>query len=1251
MKRIALLVILFTTFSLKAQHEQDFWIFGHRNQDASETPEGTPAMIDFNPSTGLTPAFGTLNTSANPNPPNNITIADDINLGFEGTGVATHPQTGELLFYTDGNYVYNGSHVNVTPTSGTLGGNNSNGQPVALCIDPGDCSQNTFYIFSNETGQLVQNGKITYRKYNSDTESFSIQQNLPTIPADNDISPNTTEGTLIIPSNTNPNLFWLIAHTSNSDEIRVYEINSTGISSPQIYHLGPNHTQITSSIGNMAYTVNGDQGKGKIALINNGYITNKVFTLDIDLSTGVIDNPTIVINNAGTNINELDYDVEFSPNGSKLYITTLHSGLGGAIYQYDFSTSTIDEIITHQRMGGVKLGPDNNIYYLYTLPNQDGIYGGTEDMYGSGIGRISTPDLLSTNNSFVIDDDWEIHLGILGINFPEFITMPDFDEITLSSSKDTICTPESFSISVDIGNLTPALIDNYDIYLNGDLIATTNLFPQTFNQPGEYHVILNLTNGCLKSAPLNIVSNCCSASTDPLFQTITSNINNDTYWDNKIYIPDNTVITVDGAILDITTTDVVFGECAGINFINGATLRANNSVFRPCSIDGTWKGIYFDGSQESEFDNQINESTFKNAEIALYFEDGSDGLISNNLFSNCNQGVRVESNKNYNHTISGNRFVTEEFYPIYNNCYTFTNLTTYGIYSNNVNFSNQISQNEFIKTSSIYSNTVGIEQKESGGLITNNTFTGLKNAINLISPKLNSSINSNTIEINSSSVLGIFVDRSSRAKIEINDNILSNHISYNVTGKAILIRNSKYISIASNKIEGFSMGVFAQNCEHTQISENEITNARRVGIRFHNALLLNGKNFITCNTIKMYNFNGRGILVRNFNRQSQISSNCIFDSRTALHLIGSFNSNLPAVRNNYFYNYTSIGINVQGYTGNIGTNIDPGMNTLWSNNSSATDIQSTNDINIANNFGVFNFSFQTVHFTSNNTKHSTTSCANQIFDYSSQDNLNTKYKCDNSQIIFNNLQVNSVTQLLLPTFKENLEKSNHQFEDANLILGVISNPDDNLLNDILSSISLTDNELARLKYNFYYKKNNYLEAKSHLEMFIPNSEIQEDYKNLRLLNLKSITDGWDSYTADEKFKLLNVTQKENTHSNYAISLLNNTSIYRAYQIPDSNMEESIQSNDARSIKDINEYLTIYPSPSSKLINIDLINVDPNDIINLYDVTGKLVTEYNIIYSTGKVTLNIENINSGLYFVSIIESKTKTVRKGKFTKIK
>ena len=238
-------------------------------------------------------------------------------------------------------------------------------------------------------------------------------------------------------------------------------------------------------------------------------------------------------------------------------------------------------------------------------------------------------------------------------------------------------------------------INNQETY---DLVASNGIFIPNA-------IVNGVVNYPGSTAPFLIGDNglCCFAYADSLFVKILAPItySSDVVWDGKYYIDDNVIVTVNnGAVLDITTVDVVFGECAGIVFQDSAYLRATNSVFRPCNIDKTWKGLSFFGP--GEFDNIINESTFKNAEVALYFQDGSDGVVSSNLFSNCNYGVRVEHNNKFDHPISDNHFVTEQFFPSWDciSVYPFvTNQATYGIYTTFTSrLTEQVSQNEFVNT-------------------------------------------------------------------------------------------------------------------------------------------------------------------------------------------------------------------------------------------------------------------------------------------------------------------------------------------------------------------------------------------------------------------------------------------------------------------------------------------------------------------------------------------------------------------------
>jgi len=765
-------------------------------------------------------------------------------------------------------------------------------------------------------------------------------------------------------------------------------------------------------------------------------------------------------------------------------------------------------------------------------------------------------------------------------------------------------------------------------------------------------------------SPFYIGSNaiCCFAAADSLFVKITSPITytSDVVWDNKYYIDDYVIVTVAaGSILDITNVDVVFGECAGIVFQDSSFLRANNSVFRPCNVDKTWKGLRFVGG--AEFDNIINESTFKNAEVALYFQDGADGVISNNLFSNCNYGIRVEDNNVFDHPISGNMFVTEQFYPEYicDSLYSFiNNFSTYGIYTTSSRLLHQVSHNEFINSwGTEYPRTYGVFQINGGGLFSENNFTDLSHTIMISSALFPTNIENNDIEVNVPAMFStsaIFIDNSVNPIVEINNNtILNNSNQYN-SFSAIYARFASNISIVNNDIDGFRYGIIGVLARNFQISNNEIIDCSVTGIYFYSPSNTDDQNFITCNTIKMRDFNNtRGLFTINITPSSVITNNCITDSYTSMDYRSFAGTTaLPLIRNNFMYNYNYVGINVQGHSGNIGTNADPGINTLYSNDNSAIDINSTTSITVADNFGMFNISWPQVQITSNNPYHSTASCAHQIFNMPSQGNLNITYTCDHFEEISEPLTGSLGIFTLTENYEELLKSTSNQFYYANLILASHEDPDPDLLNEILNISTLSDNEEALLQYSFYYRITDLPGARFHLNQFSPENIDQADFKILRLIDMDIIEHGWESLLDETILLLEEIGGKETFNSNFAIALLNNTATYRDYFIDELDLPEVIKSDNVKHIGENENYLNIYPNPATDKAFIELIyNNELPGNLEIFDAGGSLIQEYTVLLVAGGIELDIQQLKNGFYFVTLSNAETGFIQKGKFVKMK
>jgi parallel beta-helix repeat protein len=789
--------------------------------------------------------------------------------------------------------------------------------------------------------------------------------------------------------------------------------------------------------------------------------------------------------------------------------------------------------------------------------------------------------------------------------------------------------------------------------------------PLTVNNlaAGSYTIIITgPSEGCLETFNVvieNLQDICCFAEYDSLFVKILSDpgYTSDVVWDGKYYIDDGVIVTVsNGAVLDITNVDVVFGECAGILFTGGAYLRSSNSVYRPCEIDQTWRGLRFVGS--GEFDNIINECTFKNAEVALFFQDQADGVVSNNLFSNCNYGIRVEVNNTFNHPVSGNRFVTEQFFPLFD-CPTkygfVTNASSYGIYTKNARFIQQVSHNDFINTwGNSQPRTYGIYQVNGGGTFSYNTFTDVSYSIFLNTSIFNTIIENNEIEVNelvNATTASIYINNTYSPIVEINNNEISdNYRQYNLFA-AIYTRNSANISITGNRIDGYQYGIYVLSGRNFQISRNEIVDSDAAGIYF------NGKgnfaNFITCNEVKMRNFNtSRGLFAFELTPLTEVSSNCFNDSYTAMDFRTTTGAVLPKIRNNFLYNYNYVGINVVGYSGNIGTlsPADPGLNTLWSNYNPAVDINSSTNITVADNFGMFNISWPTVQITSNRPYHSTASCAQQIFNMPSQGNLNVNYTCDSFRDLFPGMGGAPGQYVLSDDYREQLKSSENPFEDAAVILASFDQLHPELPAEIFSLVTLTPNEQALLMYQYYYRHLDYNNARLYITQISPANEDESDYRALCLLDLDIIENGMGSLTGEDLDYISFIREKRSVNSNFAIFILNNTADYRDYLFDTGDLPGVLASADIRHIDYDQNFLVIRPNPATDKVFIEYLAGSLSDTkVQLFDASGKQVVNYSVNNLVTGIELNIQGLNEGFYFVTLTDIGTGQVRSGKLIK--
>lgn len=308
---------------------------------------------------------------------------------------------GQLLFYTNGSTVWNRMHQVMTNGTG-LQGNTSTTQHL---IVPQPGSSRLFYVFT--PSEYYSNTGFRYS-----VVDLSLQGGLGEVTRQNVLlRTSSTERVTAVP-HANHRDEWIIAHEQNSDLFTVFLLTATGLnpvpvlSRDTFVHTGvkaigqlkasPDGRRLALATG----TVQSQQPQGEPSLE----------LLDFDAATGRITNPVVL-----PPVRLLSYGVEFSPDGTKLYVTDPGDA---AIYQYDLTAPNLAASAVRlpsvavpnygvSTKNALQLGPDGRIYVarpgnpfnqglgVITAPNRKGTACGYLD-YGVSLGgRTSNQGLPS----------------------------------------------------------------------------------------------------------------------------------------------------------------------------------------------------------------------------------------------------------------------------------------------------------------------------------------------------------------------------------------------------------------------------------------------------------------------------------------------------------------------------------------------------------------------------------------------------------------------------------------------------------------------------------------------------------------------------------------------------------------------------------------------------------------------------------------------------------------------------------------
>ncbi|PZR16248.1 MAG: hypothetical protein DI539_17655 [Flavobacterium psychrophilum] len=412
------LTLLFFTLYVGAQ-EHNIWYFGSR------------AGIDFNSGTPTALSGGQTNTS-------------------EGTASIADNE-GNLLFYTDGRFIWNKDHQ-VMENGQDLMGHHSAAQSALIIPKPG--SQQHFYVFT-----VTAWGEADGFRYSE--VDMAANAGLGSVTDKNILIQTPVAEAMNATWHSNGEDIWVVVHGVGNNFFSAYLVSSSGVSSNPV--TSPS-VPLLDAIGQSAMKISPDGSKLALSRING---QNGLHIFDFDNATGLITNP-ILLHSPGC------YGIEFSASGNVLYATRPDS-----LLQYNLLVTDIDasELVIdtniNVRLAALQRGPDDKIYVARHHQNY--------------ISVIHNPDVLGIGCNFQ-----PIALSLLTGNTPSPLSTNGLPNTILSpifriNSDKQACIGESviFAISQPAGQFDTVFWEF------GDGNTSNQHNPShAYQQAGSYHVKL-----------------------------------------------------------------------------------------------------------------------------------------------------------------------------------------------------------------------------------------------------------------------------------------------------------------------------------------------------------------------------------------------------------------------------------------------------------------------------------------------------------------------------------------------------------------------------------------------------------------------------------------------------------------------------------------------------------------------------------------------------------------------------------------
>lgn len=479
-KTVLLSLMLVLSSTLFAQQEASNWFFG----------DG--AGITFNNDGTITPTTGNLFTDEG------CTSISDNN--------------GNLLFYTDGIFVYDRNNA-LMPNGTGLDGNPSSTQSGLIVPKPGD--PHIYYIFTVDT--FFQNQPDSGFHYSE--VDMTLNGGLGDVTIKNiDLLDNSSEKISAVLKDCQSQSIWVVTFSNetgafaatNSDNdfntFHAYEVTTTGVNATPVSSTIPNLI-IDEQRGYLKFSPDGT----KLAVAN---IDEGLFLFDFDAATGSVTNVGgaatplslfIPANNGGI----FSYGLEFSPNSQYLYVASYNNFFdqnnpaqndnpdnhNSSLFQFDVTAADVQAsaVLIDERNSyrtALQLGPDGRIYRT------------ASDSYNNGLPfltYINSPNETGLNCDYDFDNNRIDLLNNSRQGLPPFIASFFVETVDIINNPDLainanelpLCDGDTYTLSAE---LLPDAVYTWSV---DGIVQGTQPVPNEFEVTtnGLYEVLIEFTNG------------------------------------------------------------------------------------------------------------------------------------------------------------------------------------------------------------------------------------------------------------------------------------------------------------------------------------------------------------------------------------------------------------------------------------------------------------------------------------------------------------------------------------------------------------------------------------------------------------------------------------------------------------------------------------------------------------------------------------------------------------------------------------